>query len=102
MYEAHQAEFQAFRPIHDGYQMDRSTWAEEFHTEGMKLMEIIKDWERRLCNQMEKGKNAQYSAKLAEKFMQEIKKDFPLIERIGVRSSLDQKPAPQPLVRSLD
>jgi hypothetical protein len=101
MYEAHKAEFDAFRSIHDGYQMDRPEWAERFHGEGMKLMTIIKDWERRLCNQMEKGANSQYSAKLAEKFMAEIKKNFPLIERIGLRSSLDQRPAAK-LIRSLD
>ena len=95
MYETHQAEFDAFRVIHDGYQMNRSEWAEQFHTEGMKLMAIIKDWERRLCNQMEKGANSQYSAKLAEKFMAEIKKHYALIERIGVRSSLDNKPTPK-------
>lgn len=101
MLEAHEAEFAAFRTIHDNYQMDRPTYAEAFHGEGMKLMAIIKDWERRLCNQMEKGANSQYSAKLAEKFMAEIKKDYPLIQRVGVRSSLEQKPA-QKLVRRLD
>ncbi len=98
MYEAHKEQFDAFQIIHDGYQMDRPAWSEQFHGEGMKLMEVIKDWERRLCLQMEKGKNSSYSAKLAEKFMEEVKKHYPLVMRIGVRSSLDQKLAAVPAV----
>lgn len=81
--------FAAFKPIHDGYQQDRKQWSQRFHQQGAAVVEVIRDWERRLCSGMEKGHNAVYSAKLAEKFWSEIKIDFPLIERVGVRSNLD-------------
>jgi hypothetical protein len=44
----------------------------------------MEEWESRLCKQMEKGKNGVFSAKVSEKFWQEVKKDFPLIELVGV------------------
>jgi hypothetical protein len=81
--------FNQFKPIHDGYQTDRKQWSQRFHTEGQKVVDVIREWERRLCSGMERGHNAVFSAKLAEKFWAEVKKEFPLIERVGVRSNLD-------------
>jgi len=81
--------FALFKPIHDGYQFDRKQWSQRFHQQGSDVVEVIRDWERRLCSGMEKGHHAVYSAKLAEKFWTEIKKEFPLIERVGVKSNLD-------------
>ncbi len=89
MWTQHQALFDAFRPIHDGYQTDRKQWSQRFHTEGQAVVDVIREWERRLCSGMERGKNAVYSAKLAEKFWAEVKKEYPLIDRVGVRSNLD-------------
>lgn len=89
MITEHQAEFAAFKEVHDGYKADRKAWSQRFHSEGKVLVEIIRDWERRLCSGMEKGNNAVFSAKLAEKFWAEIKKEFSHIELVGVKSSLD-------------
>jgi len=89
MIEQNQAAFSAFKIVHDGYQSDRKQWSARFHAEGKPIVEIIRDWERRLCSGMEKGKNAVYSTKLSEKFWGEIKEYLPLIERVGVKSNLD-------------
>lgn len=84
----HQA-FSDFKLVHDGYQTDRKQWSARFHSEGQEIVDLVRDWERRLCSGMERGKNSVYSAKLAEKFWAEVKGYLPLIERVGVRSNLD-------------
>jgi hypothetical protein len=89
MSDENEALFAAFQPIHDNYLADRKRWSKQFHEEGARVVEIIRDWERRLCSGMERGNNAVYSAKLSEKFWGEVKKRFPQIERVGVRSNLD-------------
>jgi hypothetical protein len=89
MLEQNQEAFAKFKVIHDGYQNDRKQWSQKFHAEGQPIVDIIRDWERRLCSGMEKGKNAVYSAKLSEKFWNEVKEYLPLIERVGVKSNLD-------------
>lgn len=89
MLDQHQAEFAAFKIVHDGYQTDRKQWSQRFHAEGQPIVDLIRDYERRLCSGMEKGKNALFSARVAEKFWAEVKTYLPLIERVGVRSNLD-------------
>jgi hypothetical protein len=78
-----------FKVVHDGYQQDRKQWSARFHAEGQPIVDLLRDWERRLCSGMERGKNAAYSARLAEKFWSEVKLYLPLIERVGVKSNLD-------------
>jgi len=89
MMDGNEELFSQFKVIHDGYQIDRKQWSARFHAAGQPVVEIMRDWERRLCSGMERGKNAAYSARLAEKFWSEIKNYLPLIEKVGVRSNLD-------------
>lgn len=77
--------FKRFLPIHAGFTMDQNKWADQFHEVGRDVLDVIRDWERRLCFGTEKGGYGQYSAGLAEKFWAEIKKQFPLIEQVGLR-----------------
>lgn len=89
MFEQNEALFVAFKEVHDGYQQDRKQWSARFHEEGKDVVDVIRDWERRLCSGMERGKNAVFSSKVAEKFWAEVKGYLPLIERVGVKSNLD-------------
>lgn len=89
MLDQNQEKFSAFKVIHDGYQADRKQWSQRFHAEGQPIVDLIREYERRLCSGMERGKNAVFSAKVAEKFWAEVKTYLPLIERVGVRSNLD-------------
>lgn len=81
--------FVAFKVVHDNYQADRKRWSQEFHQQGQVIVDIIRNWERRLCAGMERGNNGVYSSRLAEKFWGEVKTYLPLIERVGVKSNLD-------------
>jgi hypothetical protein len=81
--------FAKFQPIHDGYKQDRKQWSAQFHSVGQQVVDIMKEWEQRLCASMERGNHAVYSSKLAEKFWAEIKQRFSHIELVGVKSNLD-------------
>ena len=84
MYEENEDTFAAFRQLHDLYSSDKKQWQEKFNQEGKPILRIIEDYEKRLCSQMESGYNASYSNRLAEKFREAVKKDYPLIDFIGV------------------
>ncbi len=84
MRERHADIFKEFAPLHAGFSVEPEKWADQFHTKGRDVLDVIRDWERRLCSGTERGKYAQYSVKLAEKFWAEVKHDFPLIDQVGV------------------
>lgn len=80
--------FAAFKPVHDTFAADRTNQeaAEAFHTQGQKVVDIVRDWDRRLCAGMGRGAFSQYTQKLSETFWDRVRKDFPLIDLVGVRS----------------
>lgn len=79
--------FKEFQKIHDTYKTDRKKFQKEFNEKGKAIMEIIREYEDRLCSGMERGVYGKYSDKVSEKFWERIKKDFPLIELVGVEIS---------------
>jgi hypothetical protein len=83
MIAQNEAVFGRFKGVHNLYQKDKKTHQAVFNDEGKVVVEIIRDWEKRLCGHMEKGNNAVYSARLAEKFWSEVRLMFPLIDFVG-------------------
>jgi hypothetical protein len=77
--------FDRFQKIHDEYLVDSKKNEAKFHQEGQEVLDVIRDWERRLCSGMERGVNAVYSQKVSEKFWGEVKKRFSLVEKIGIK-----------------
>ena len=67
MSDQHQELFKKFQEIHDGYKSDRKNWSKQFHQIGQNVVEIMREWEHRLCSGMERGNNAVYSSKVADK-----------------------------------
>jgi len=84
MFENHKDIFDEFRPLHDKYHNEPSKHQDEFNEKGAKVMEIIKEWEDKLCSRSEGNGYGSFTASLAEKFMEEIRKEFPMIDRIGL------------------
>lgn len=87
MWTDHAKELKDFQQIHDLFKQDRATYSKEFNDKGAHAMEILHEYEDRLCSGMERGMYGKYSDKVAEKFWQRVKKDFPLIELVGVEVS---------------
>lgn len=75
--------FDNFKEIHDLYKTNEREHESKFNQIGGEVMEIIRDWEKRLCGYSEKGQNAVYSKNLSEKFWGLIRKDFSHIDLVG-------------------
>lgn len=84
MVTKYEKEFDDFQVLHDKYEADPQKWQDEFNREGAKIMEIVREYEDKLCGHMEHTQNATYSANLAEKFRGEIKRYLPKLDMIGV------------------
>jgi hypothetical protein len=89
MYDSAPELFTNFQPVHDGYKVDRKKWSKQFHEQGQPVVDLMREWENRLCSGMERGKNAAYSARLADKFWDEVKQRFSHIQLVGVRSNFE-------------
>jgi hypothetical protein len=76
--------FDAFTKVHFEYSIDQDKMQEKYNKEGSKIQDIIRDYENKLCSNTERGMYNKYSSGLSEKFWQEIRKHFPLIDHIGL------------------
>jgi len=83
MSEENKQVFDEFQFIHDLYKANKKANQVIFNEQGREVRKIIEDWDRRLCSQMEKGKNSTYSARLSEKFWGEVRLRFPMIDFVG-------------------
>jgi len=84
MIEDNKSAFEDFRELHDKYTLDQDRWQEEFNVEGEKILEIVREYENRLCANQERGMYNKFSVNLAEKFQNEVRKFFPLIDHVGI------------------
>ena len=84
MMETHKALFDEFRLIHSKYMSDPDTHQIEFNKKGQPIMEIIRDYEKRLCAHSEGSGYGKFSSSLADKFWKEVRLIFPKIDFIGV------------------
>lgn len=79
--------FIKFKITHDMYANDKKTWANQFNEEGSRVLEIIREYEDILCRHSEQGQYSKFSANLAEKFWDEVRKNYPKIDFVGVKIS---------------
>lgn len=90
MLDENQKLFEEFRHIHDKYSIDQEIWQEEYNLKGEKILEIIKGYENRVCANTERGMYTHYSGNLAEKFQNEVRSVFPMIDFIGVKTGFSK------------
>jgi hypothetical protein len=79
--------FTKFFDIHDRYVAAPQQTQTEFNTVGRDVVEIVREYERKLCGHSEKGMYSKFSANLSEKFWTEVRKDYPKIDFVGVTIS---------------
>lgn len=86
MWEAHKDTLSSFQDVHDEYKANQRKVSvkAKFDEIGKEARKIMEEWDSRLCQQMERGHNSVFSAKVSEKFWTEVKKDFPLVDLVGV------------------
>ena len=76
--------FNKFRKLHDEYALNSDGLQEKFNSEGAKAMELVREYENRLCANTERGVYNKFSSGLAEKFQKEVRKNFPMIDHVGL------------------
>lgn len=76
--------FDEFTKLHMQYSLNQEGLQDKFNEEGTKIMTIIREWEQKLCSTSEKAGYGGYTTNLSEKFWQEIRKSYPLIDYVGV------------------
>lgn len=84
MLEENKELFDEFKPIHDAYVVNPQANQAKYNAIGSEVMDVIREYERRLCAKMGAGQYSKFSANLSEKFMEEIKAIYPKIMFIGV------------------
>lgn len=89
MWDAHKDILSQFQDVHDTYASNQRDGAlkKEFDRIGLQARAVMEEWDSRLCQQMERGHNSVFSAKVSEKFWAEVKKDFKLVDLVGVEIS---------------
>lgn len=78
--------FENFRILHDSYALSPEKHQGEFNIEGEKILEIVREYENRLCANTERGMYNKFSTNLSEKFQNEVRAVFPMIDHIGLKS----------------
>lgn len=84
MIEENKEAFDKFTQAHFDYSTNEDKYQVIFNTEGAKILDIIHEWEDKLCSQSEKAGFSSYTGNLAEKFQAEVRSHFPLIDHIGI------------------
>lgn len=76
--------FADFKVIHDQYAAQKLSQA-EYNAQGLKVVDVVRDWDRRLCSAMGRGAFSKYSEQLSDKFWSEVRKEYPLIAKVGLK-----------------
>jgi hypothetical protein len=93
MLEDNKVLFEDFKKLHDEYALKPDSLQETLNKEGEKVLEVIREYERRLCANQERGMYNKFSTNLAEKFQNEVRGHFPMVDHIGL---VTQKPQEKP------
>lgn len=78
--------FDNFSDIHREYTLDSAKWQKLFNQYGEEVMEIVRNYERKLLGHMESGRYGKFSTSVSDKFMNEVRKVFPKIDFVGVQT----------------
>lgn len=76
--------FEEFRQIHDKYSQTPSEYSDKFNELGKLVMAQVRRYEDILCKRSEVHGFGEYTSKLAEKFQNEVRRNFPKIDEVGV------------------
>lgn len=85
MIEENRDLFLDFKEIHDKFVADEEPHKIEFNEKGAKVVDLIRDYERRLTSQQDRGQYSKFSSGLADKFWDQIRGFLPRIDFVGVK-----------------
>lgn len=76
--------FDEFKKIHDKYGVEQELLQDEFNRIGSQVQSVIRTWEDKLCGRSEGSGYASFTGGLAQKFQDEIRAHFPMIDNVGI------------------
>lgn len=85
MVEQNRDLFLDFKEVHDKFVENEDAYKDEFNEKGSKVVEIIREYERRLTSQQDKGQYSKFSTGLADRFWDQIRGFLPRIDFVGVK-----------------
>ena len=85
MLSEHETEFAKFKEIHDLYSTNQTKYSTKFDELGKPIVEIIREYEGKLCGKMKSGGKAVFSSNLSEKFWNGVRQLYPYIDFVGVK-----------------
>lgn len=85
MTKQHSELLEKFKEIHDQYVEQPEKWRDEFNTVGAEVVEIMRDFELRLCSNSQGGQYSKYASNLADKFWDHIRKTYSKIDFVGTK-----------------
>jgi len=87
MIEDNKESFDSFKILHDKYSLNPDLHQKEFNAQGERILAHVREYENRLCANTERGMYSRYSTQLAEKFQNEVRAHFPMVDHIGLVAS---------------
>lgn len=78
--------FDNFSAIHEAYIINPQMNQAKFNQTGSEVLEIIREYERKLCGNMNAGRYGAFSQGLSQKFWDEIRKVYSKIDFVGARA----------------
>ena len=85
MMEEHRDVMLDFKEVHDKFVEDEESYKKAFNEKGAKVVEIIRDYERKLTSQQDKGQYSKFSSGLSDRFWDQIRSFLPRIDFVGVK-----------------
>jgi trehalose-6-phosphate synthase len=77
--------FDTFSGIHDAYVLNPEVNQEKYNHIGNDILEVIREYERKLCGNMNSGSYGAFSQNVSQKFWDEIRKVYRKIDFIGAK-----------------
>ena len=87
MIKDHKEVFENFKDIHDHYVFEPQKYQKVFNQYGKEILDIVQEYENRLCSKSEGSGYGRYTTALADKFRLEVQRYIPKINSIGLESA---------------
>lgn len=76
--------YEDFFHIHQLFSQDQAQYRQEFNRLGQDFVHWVRLYEKRLCGGMERSGHGAYSSSVADTYWKLVRKDFPLIDQVGI------------------
>jgi hypothetical protein len=83
MIEENKELFDNFTSVHDAYVLNPELNQVRFNQIGSEVVDVIREYERKLCGNMNSGAYGAFSQNLSQKFWDEIRKVYKKIDFVG-------------------